>query len=148
MAQNQPYQSNWAGALQNNAAPLQPQNQNGPQNFMSAPNIPWNNQPATDSYLFIAPVQSEEAVDNYPVARGVTAILINYSKGIFWKKRQTNDGLGYETVKHYFFAEDDFNRMRAQQKEQANTQPDKNEEFENLRSEVLRLRRDFDDLMK
>ena len=103
-----------------------------------------NNNQMNESYLFIAPVQSEEAVNNYPVARGVTAILINYSQGVFWKKRQTNDGLGYETVKHFFFTEEEFERLKVKNVQRENS----TNEIDSLKADLAKLRKEFEDFIK
>lgn len=142
MAQTQGYQPNWFGAMQNTPQPqVQQPNQNGQQNLF--PPMMNNNQ-MNESYLFIAPVQSEEAVNNYPVARGVTAILINYSQGVFWKKRQTNDGLGYETVKHFFFTEEEFERLKVKNVQRENS----TNEIDSLKADLAKLRKEFEDFIK
>lgn len=113
------YQPNWAGVMN-------PQQQSTNTNYLnqnysqgqgvsyagSSPSM--FNQPPQYPNIVIVPIQGEEAVHNYIVGRGVTAFLIDYTNRVFWKKRQTDDGLGYETVKHYFFTEDEYNADKIQ----------------------------------
>lgn len=152
------YQSSWTGALPNNGwnAPApnptptpQPQptmnsspNTNTPMNNQQiAPSQPWMPQPT----LVIVPVQSEAVVDNYIVAPGVTAFLINYAKGVFWTKRQTQDGLGFDTIRHTFKVDD---ASVPQNQNGIEAPPIDQSEFIKLRDEVLKLRHEFDDFMK
>lgn len=165
MANNTGYQSTWTGSLPTNQVqPVQPmipssttigQPQFGDNGQMQQPTLnnqfmptqqmqPWPVQaPVPDSPLFIATVPSDEVVNSYPVARGVTAFLINYNEGVFWTKRQTDDGLGYKTVRHYFQV-DDQNQPRRNQNGCSVT----DEAFALLNERVDKLRHDFDEFIK
>ena len=111
---------------------------------VGAPMTPWGMVPMSDGQLFIANVQSDEAVNNYPVGRGVTAFLVNYNAGVFWTKRQTDDGLGYKTVKHYFYTDE----QTTPAKNQNGISGVSVEEFTKLKDELKGLRRDFDEFIK
>lgn len=151
MANNQPYQSNWNGAMMqtptNQTPQMPPQPANNmysmpTQSFMNYQQMPMM-QP---NPLTIAIVQSEAAVDNFIVERGVTAFLINYSEGVFWTKRQKDDGLGYETVKHVFFKAEDYEKQS--QNDDASRSIIQQEEFERLKTDFYKLRDEFQEFMK
>ena len=98
--------------------------------------------------LTIAIVQSEAAVDNFIVERGVTAFLINYSEGVFWTKRQKDDGLGYETVKHVFFKAEDYAKQ-SQNDQTKLTEIDKVwVELDKLQGELSDFKHEFQEFMK
>lgn len=151
---NNGYQSTWAGALPTNQSqppqptPVQPQTS---QQMQPVQNQQWTNpwfnpQPQVqtpDNPLIIIPVQSDAVVDNYIIPRGYTAFFINYANGIFWKKRQTDDGLGYDTVKHYFFTEEQFKQLQNQ-----NAVPSNSDEINGLREELNKLRKEFEEFIK
>ena len=152
---NNGYQSTWMGGIPSNQPqPLQPlQMQTQTQSQAASPQNqqwpnPWLNsqpqvQPASpDNPLIIIPVQSDAVVDNYIIPRGYTAFFINYANGVFWKKRQTDDGLGYDTVKHYFFTEEQFRQI---QNGAANVNSD---EIAGLREDLNKLRKEFDEFIK
>lgn len=154
MANNQPYQSTWNGAMiqtptnQTPQMPVQPpqpannQYQIPAQQFMNFPQMPIM-QPQNP--LIIVPVPSEAAVDNYIVERGITAFLINYSEGVFWTKRQKDDGLGYDTTKHVFFKEEDY------EKQNQNKPTDTDilrVDLNNLRSDLEDFKREFQEFIK
>lgn len=152
------YQSTWAGALPANqpqvAAPNpqpQPAQAPAPQPMAQPQYVApmyqampqsWGMMPV-DNSLIIAPVQSEEAMLNYIVPRGVTAFLINYNERVFWKKRQTDDGLGYDIVRHRFFTDEEYSNQKNQSES-----PVSAEEFARLEEKFNLLRKDFDDFMK
>lgn len=156
MANNQPYQSTWNGAMmqtptnQTPQMPVQPpqpannQYQMPAQQFMNFPQMPIM-QPQNP--LIIVPVPSEAAVDNYIVERGITAFLINYSEGVFWTKRQKDDGLGYDTVKHVFFKEEDYSNKR-QNDEKLNRSMVQQEDFDRLREDFYALKHEFQEFIK
>ena len=112
------YQPNWAGAMsqpqQSVSTNYLNQNYSQGQGVQYAGTTGWNQPVQYPNNVIIVPIQGEEAVHNYIVARGVTAFLIDYNNRVFWKKRQTDDGLGYETVKHYFFTEDEYKAENGQ----------------------------------
>lgn len=155
---NQSYQSTWTGAIPGNQ-PQIPQNQNNqmmynqpqPQNGPPVENmVPWgwpmgpmpqNN----NSNLFIAIAQSQEAVDNYPVGRGITAFLVNYPEGVFWTKRLKDDGLGYDTVKHHFCTDAEWEAMKSPMITNNSVSA---EEFEKLQKDLAQLRVEFEDFIK
>lgn len=152
---NNGYQSTWVGGIPSNQPqPLQPlQMQTQTQNQAASPQNqqwtnPWlNTQPqvqlsSPDNPLIIMPVQSDAVVDNYTVPRGYTAFFINYANGVFWKKRQTDDGLGYDTVKHYFFTEEQFRQI---QNGATNVNSD---EIAGLREDLDKLRKEFEEFVK
>lgn len=166
---NNGYQPTWVGALPANQSQPAPQMMQSPPT-MGQPAVSDNGvgQPQTitnqvpqmqmpqwqapmmqswpmsvpESPLVIANVQSEEAVNNYIVSRGVTAFLINYNEGVFWTKRQNDNGLGYETVKHYFHTEEQATPRKIQN---GGVSP---EEFARLRDELDSLRKEFNEFIK
>lgn len=160
MANMQPtpgYNSTWTGALTNNQ-PVQTQPQ---QNAMPAPNpqpqnwaptAPWP-IPSPSPQIVMVIVQGKAAVDNYPVAPNTTAVLMDYDNRVFWTKRQTADGLGYETVEHPFFTRAEFDAMMQRTTETA-PQNQNGEvkvianEVDKLREDLLKLRHEFDDFIK
>lgn len=86
-----PLYNTWAGQMPNgysatNIAGSQTQNQ---QNYL-------NN-------IMVVPVSGQENAEAYPVAIGLTVMLLDYNNGIFWLK--TNDGLTTKLVKHIFTVE-------------------------------------------
>lgn len=152
---NQPYNSTWIGAMPQNTTPVPPQNQNTQMMQSSPPPQeqmnPWAWQmgpmPQNNiSNLFIAPVSSQDVVDNYIVARGVTAFLINYAEGIFWVKRLKDDGLGYEITKHRFCTEEEWNTRMNPPSVPSNGVS--MEDFEKLQKDIAKLRVDFDEFIK
>ena len=150
---NNGYQSTWMGGIPSNQPqPLQSLQTQTQSQAASPQNQQWTNpwlnsqsqvQPASpDNPLIIIPVQSDAVVDNYIIPRGYTAFFINYANGVFWKKRQTDDGLGYDTVKHYFFTEEQFRQI---QNGATNVNSD---EISSLREDLDKLRKEFDDFIK
>lgn len=161
MANMQPgagYNSTWAGAIPSVNQPVQTQPQ---PNQMPAPNPQPQNWASTNQWPFPAPspqivmviVQGKAAVDNYPVAPNTTAVLMDYDNRVFWTKRQTADGLGYETVEHPFFTRAEFDSLTQRTAENA-PQNQNGEvkaiagEVDKLREDLLKLRHEFDDFIK
>lgn len=153
---NNGYQSTWVGGIPSNQPqplqPLQMQTQTQSQAASPPQNQQWTNpwlnsqpqvqQSSPDNPLIIIPVQSEAVVDNYIIPRGYTAFFINYANGVFWKKRQTDDGLGYDTVKHYFFTEEQFRQI------QNGATNVKSDEIAGLREDLDKLRKEFEEFIK
>ena len=127
------YQPNWFGGVSQN----QPQIQNGQVNQQTPQPMNFGMFEQNVNPLIIVPVQSEAAANNYIVARGVTAFLINYQERVFWTKRQTDDGLGYSMVKHYFRVENEKPHIESS-----------SDEIKALREELNSLRKEFEDFIK
>lgn len=157
---NQPtpgYQSTWTGAIPNNQM-MQAQTQPNamttpnpqPQNWV--PTAPWP-IPTPSPQIVLVIVQGKAAVDNYPVAPNTTAVLMDYDNRVFWTKRQTTDGLGYETVEHPFFTRAELDSLLQRTTETA-PQNQNGEvkviasEVDKLREDLLKLRHEFDDFIK
>jgi hypothetical protein len=160
MANMQPtpgYNSTWTGALANNQT-MQTQTQPNamttpnpqPQNWV--PTAPWP-IPTPSPQIVLVIVQGKAAVDNYPVAPNTTAVLMDYDNRVFWTKRQTADGLGYETVEHPFFTRAELDSLLQRTTETA-PQNQNGEikviasEVDKLREDLLKLRHEFDDFIK
>ena len=139
---NNGYQSNWVGAIPQPQPPQpqpQPQNMQWGNQWYGQP--PQQNTPPDNPFLVI-PVQNDAVVDNYIIPKGYTAFFINYSNGVFWKRRLNDDGLTYDTVKHYFFTEEQFKQLQNQ------NAPCTNDEVAKLREDFDKLRKEFDDFIK
>lgn len=153
------YQSTWTGAIPQNTQPQPapmptPQPQPPTQPIFNNWNQPFFN---TSPNVIMVLVEGQETVDNYPVAPNVTAFLINYTKGVFWTKRQAPDGLSFDTTKHYFFKEEDYNRMMSEKNQNGN-----NSDIDELKDmytklkamctesshETKKLRKEFEDFIK
>lgn len=52
--------------------------------------------------VLVVPVNGREGVDSYPVAMGMTVLLMDYANKKFWLK--SNDGLSPKIVEHIFGA--------------------------------------------
>lgn len=157
---NQPapgYQSTWTGAIPNNQTMQTPTQPNAmttpnpqPQNWV--PTAPWP-IPTPSPQIVLVIVQGKAAVDNYPVAPNTTAVLMDYDNRVFWTKRQTADGLGYETVEHPFFTRAELDSLLQRTTETA-PQNQNGEvkviasEVDKLREDLLKLRHEFDDFIK
>jgi hypothetical protein len=78
---------------------------------------------------------------------------MDYDNRVFWTKRQTSDGLGYETVEHPFFTRAEFDSLMQRTTENA-PQNQNGEvkaiagEVDKLREDLLKLRHEFDDFIK
>lgn len=156
MANGQPtagYTPTWTGAMSNNQMP-QPQNQPQPQ-----PQPQINNQmpqwafPAPAPQIVMVIVQGRAAVDNYPVAPNTTAVLMDYDNRVFWTKRQTPDGLGYDTVEHPFFTRAEFDDLMKRTSDNALQNQNGEtkalaEDVDKLREELHKLRNEFEDFIK
>lgn len=161
MANMQPtpgYNSTWTGAIPSVNQPVQTQPQPNqmpapspqPQNWAPANQWPF---PAPSPQIVMVIVQGKAAVDNYPVAPNTTAVLMDYDNRVFWTKRQTADGLGYETVEHPFFTRAELDSMLQRTTENA-PQNQNGEvkaiagEVDKLREDLLKLRHEFDAFIK
>lgn len=152
------YSSTWVGAIPSTNQSVQTQPQT---NQMPAPNPQPQNWAPSNQWSFPAPspqivmviVQGKAAVDNYPVAPNTTAVLMDYDNRVFWTKRQTVDGLGYETVEHPFFTRAELDALM-QRTAETSPQNQNGEvkaiatEVDKLREDLLKLRHEFDDFIK
>lgn len=57
--------------------------------------------------VLVVPVNGREGVDSYPVAMGMTVLLMDYANKKFWLK--SNDGLSPKIVEHIFSIEGESN---------------------------------------
>lgn len=62
-----------------------------------------NQQPNLNN-IMVVPVSGQENAESYPVAMGLTVMLLDYNNGIFWLK--SNDGVSPKLTKHTFIVEE------------------------------------------
>lgn len=62
-----------------------------------------NQQPNLNN-IMVVPVSGQENAESYPVAMGLTVMLLDYNNGIFWLK--SNDGVSPKLIRHSFVVEE------------------------------------------
>jgi hypothetical protein len=62
-----------------------------------------NQQPNLNN-IMVVPVSGQENAESYPVAMGLTVMLLDYDNGVFWLK--SNDGVSPKLTKHTFVVEE------------------------------------------
>lgn len=70
-------------------------------NSINTPGNTYTQSPLNN--IMVVPVVGQEAAESYPVAIGLTVMLLDYNNGIFWLK--SNDGINVKLVKHVFSIE-------------------------------------------
>lgn len=83
----------------------------GGANFNSYQSIPWNppqtvvQQTGTGSNLMTIFVNNTDEVNNYPVAAGLTVMLIGFNLGKFWLKSTSTNGVP-QPIREFTFTEE------------------------------------------
>lgn len=82
--------------------------------MVNSPTIPQPTRPATPTTI-VVPVSSADAAKAYPVAPGVTVLLMNYPGREFWVKTTGVDGFTQTMISHKFLVESDSSRATTEQ---------------------------------
>lgn len=80
---------------------------NDPNGYASTSTMPIVNQTKfnqMNNNIMVVPVSGQEGANAYPVAIGLTVMLLDYENKIFWLK--SNDGLSTKLTRHVFTIED------------------------------------------
>lgn len=101
------------------------------------------------SNILVIPASSDEVANDYPLAAGTTAMLMNYPGRRFWLKTQHANGLSYDMERCYFFTEAEFKQLQ-EQLQKLNPPVEQTQTTSDFvsRSEFLELKKANDELKK
>lgn len=112
-----------------------------PYNNTAVPNFQINT-PQQSNDMIVIPVQNEEAVKNYPVAAGLSVLLMDYEHKKFWVKTTSANGLSTSTEEY------DFSPVEKEQSTGNDEKYATQEDMKKVMKSIDELRKMLDDLTK